>query len=73
MPEAGASTNPKRFMILRCFVDLVPADIDSRRRKQGWHSLNNDPFYYDGRFEILELRLASVSGLNSFFKFRAVP
>jgi hypothetical protein len=23
----------------------VPADIDSRRRKQGWHSLNNDPFF----------------------------
>jgi hypothetical protein len=23
----------------------VPADIDSRRRKHGWHSLNNDHFF----------------------------
>jgi hypothetical protein len=57
MPEAGASTNPKRFMILSCFVHYLLCSVVN----------------YDGRFEILELGLASVSGLNSFFKFRAVP
>ena len=57
MSEAGASTSPKRFMILRCFVDYLLCSVVN----------------YDGRLEILELGLASVSGLNSFFKFRAEP